>query len=353
MTIPLARPSLGPEEFAAVQSVLASGQVTQGSEVAHFEQEFIEQVGTIHAAAVSSGTAALHLALLAAGVGSGDEVIVPAFTFAATANAVALAGATPVFADVDENTFCLDPESVLSLVSPRTAAIIAVHLFGHIAPMKELRSISDKYSLLLVEDAAQAHGAALDGVGAGALGDVAAFSFYATKNMTTGEGGMVTTRDAAVDRRVRLLRNQGMLERYRNEVVGFNARMTDIAAAIGRVQLSRLADLNARRRTNADRYQAALTSVSLPRALPGHEHVFHQFTVRTPNRDELQGRLALNSIGTGVFYPVPVHRLPAFGLTSLSLPKTEDLCNTVLSIPVGPHVNPEDVDRICEVIESA
>ena len=217
--------------------VLRSGRLVQGQEVAAFEEEFAAIVGGRTCVAVNSGTSALHLGLLAAGIGPGDEVIVPSFTFAATANAVAMTGATPVFADIEPDTFCLDPDAVAAAVTSRTAAVIPVHLYGHPAPWDGLAGVAERHGLLLLEDAAQAHAASYDGIPVGALGDVAAFSFYATKNMTTGEGGMVVCQDEDVARRVRLLRNQGMEQRYRNEIAGLNNRMTDLAAAMGRVQL--------------------------------------------------------------------------------------------------------------------
>ncbi len=231
--IALVRPEFGTEEIEAVERVLKSGMVVQGPEVAAFEEEFSSVVAGRTCVAVNSGTSALHLALVASGIGGGDEVVVPSFTFAATANAVRLCGATPVFADIDPETFNLDPSATAAAVTSRTAALMPVHLFGNPAPMSDLRQIAERHGLLLVEDAAQAHGASLDEVPAGALGDVAAFSFYATKNMTTGEGGMVVVRDPSAARAVRLLRNQGMEKQYLNEVVGYNMRMTDLAAAIG------------------------------------------------------------------------------------------------------------------------
>lgn len=347
-TVPMTRLDFGPMEFEAAQRVLQSGQLTQGSEVSEFEREYAAFVGSPYAAAVSSGTTALYLGLLASGVGPGDEVIVPSFTFAATANAVALTGAKPVFADIEPQSMCLDPESARAKVSDRTVALVAVHLFGRIAPMRELGAIARQNSLLMVEDAAQAHGAALGTTRVGAIGDIAAFSFYATKNMTTGEGGMVTCRDPAVDRRVRLLRNQGMLEPYRNEVVGINGRMTEIAAAVGRVQLSRLPEFNARRKENAREYLAQLRGVGLPDA-DGEDHVVHQFTIRSESREDLAKRLAREGIESRVFYPVPVHRLRAFASRE-PLPMTEAACRTVLSLPVAPHVERSQIAQICEVI---
>jgi len=231
--ISLARPLIGDEERAAVDRVMASGMIAQGPEVAGFEEDFSKWVDGRTCVAVNSGTSALHLGMLAAGIGPGDEVIVPSFSFAASANAIRLCGADPVFVDIDPASFCLSPQAVEAAVTPRTAAVMPVHLYGHPADMRALSPIAERHGLAVIEDAAQAHGAILDGRPVGSFGAVAAFSFYPTKNMTTGEGGMVVTDDDTVARTVRLLRNQGMEERYRNEVVGFNTRMTDLNAAIG------------------------------------------------------------------------------------------------------------------------
>jgi dTDP-4-amino-4,6-dideoxygalactose transaminase len=350
--IPIARPLIGAEERAAVDRVLASGALSQGPEVAAFEAEFAQLVDGRVCVAVNSGTSALHLSLLALGIGPGDEVIVPSFTFAATANVVLLAGATPVFADIRPGDFCIDPEHVSALVNERTAAIIPVHLYGHPAAMVELRAIAATHGLVIVEDAAQAHGASLDGTPAGAWGEAAAFSFYPTKNMTTGEGGMAVFASKDAARRARLLRNQGMERQYDNEVAGYNLRMTDLAAAIGRVQLRRLAELTAARRANAARLDGGLAGVvQTPVEAPGAVHVYHQYTVRSPERDRLAVTLEARQVQARVYYPTPVHRLPAYALT-LDLPETERAVAEVLSLPVGPHLSASDVDRIVEAVAS-
>jgi dTDP-4-amino-4,6-dideoxygalactose transaminase len=329
--------------------VLESGRVVQGAEVQSFESEFAEVVGGRECIAVNSGTSALHLALLGAGIGAGDEVIVPSFSFAATANAVAMTGATPVFADIDRATFCLDPESVRSRVTKRTAAIMPVHLYGQVADMVRLREIADRAGLLLVEDAAQAHGARLVGTPAGAWGDLAAFSFYATKNMTTGEGGMVVSADAAVSRRIRLLRNQGMERQYENEIAGLNNRMTDLAAAIGRVQLTGLAANNDARRRVASHYTAELVGVEPPAVAPGAHHVFHQYTVRSIDRDGVLNALNERGVEARVFYPIPIHRLPAYD-TDDHLPETEAAAREVLSLPIRPTLTVEEVDHVVQSV---
>lgn len=350
--IPLARPLLGHEERAAVDRVLRSGNLAQGPEVEAFEDEFSRLVGGRHCIAVSSGTSALHLGMLAAGIGPGDEVIVPSFSFAASANAVRLCGATPVFADIEPDGFCLDPAASDAAVTPRTVAAMPVHLYGHPAPMHAFERFAERHGLLLVEDAAQAHGAALDGRPVGAWGRVAAFSFYPTKNMTTGEGGMIATDDDRTARMARLLRNQGMEQRYRNEVVGFNARMTDLAAAIGRVQLRRLHGWNVARRRNAARLDAGLRGVVVPPVAPGAEHVYHQYTVRSPDRDALLEGVTDRGIGAGIYYPVPIHRLPAYAAAPPAhpLPETERAVREVLSLPVRPDLDARELDAVAQAV---
>lgn len=350
--VDLAKPLIGPDEEAAVLRVLRSGGLAQGPEVAAFEQEFSQLVAGRHCVAVNSGTSALHLSLIALGLGPGDEVVVPSFTFAATANAVRLTGAVPVFADIRSHDFCLDPAAVSAAVTERTRAIVPVHLYGHPAPMSELVTLAQERGLLLVEDAAQAHAASVDGQPVGAWGDAACFSFYPTKNMTAGEGGMVVTPDADVARTLRLLRNQGMEKRYVNEIVGFNLRMTDIAAAIGRAQLPKLADWTATRRRHAALLSEGLEGVVVPTQCALATHVYHQYTVRSAHRDALQSHLEAQGVGSGVYYPVPVHRLPAFAGSSAELPATELAAREVLSLPVGPHLSTADIDKVIAAVNS-
>ena len=352
--IPAARPIVGDAERAAVDAVMASGMLAQGSEVAAFETEFSETLlDGRSAVAVSSGTAGLHLGLLAAGIGPGDEVIVPSFTFAATANSVALTGATPVFADIDIHTFCLAPDAVRAALTERTAGIMPVHLYGHPADMTALTAIAQERGVQLFEDAAQAHGARWAGARVGTFGTFAMFSLYPTKNMTSGEGGMVSTGDDAVARRLRLLRNQGMERPYENEVVGFNARMTNIHAAIGRVQLGRVLDWTEQRRATAEYFDAHLEGVLTPSVTPGAEHVYHQYTIRVAeDRDGFVRALKDEyEIGSGVYYPIPNHRLPSFGL-SLDLPMTELAASQVISLPVHPSLDAEDRDRIVTAVNA-
>ncbi len=353
--IPPARPIIGDDERAAVDRVMQSGMIAQGPEVAAFEAEFAEHfVDGRPTVAVNSGTSGLHLGLLAAGMGPGDEVIVPSFTFAATGNSVALTGATPVFADIEPATFSLDPASVEASVTSRTKAIMPVHLYGHPAKMHELSAIAEKHGLLLFEDAAQAHGASLDGRAVGTFGRFAMFSLYPTKNMTSGEGGMVTTDTAELARQVRLLRNQGMERQYENEVVGFNARMTDIHAAIGRVQLTKVDAWTAQRRSNAAFLDAHLEGVVTPPVAGGAVHVYHQYTIRvTDDRDGFVAALkSEHNVGSGVYYPIPNHRLPSLEsyAPGLDLPETEIAAREVVSLPVHPSLTQADLERIVTAV---
>jgi dTDP-4-amino-4,6-dideoxygalactose transaminase len=355
--IPAAKPLIGDEERAAVDRVLQSGMIAGGPEVAAFEQEFGAQVaGGWTCVAVNSGTSGSHLGLLAAGVGPGDEVIVPSFTFAATANSVALTGATPVFVDIEPRHFCLDPAAVEAAVTPRTKGIMPVHLYGHPADMTALVALADKHGLAIYEDAAQAHSAALDGKPVGTFGDFAMFSLYPTKNMTSGEGGMVSCRTEEIARSVRLLRNQGMERRYENEVIGFNARMTDVHAAIGRVQLTKLAGWTRQRQENAAFLDANLRGVVVPPVAPGATHVYHQYTIRVVDhdRDAFAAELAERGVGSGVYYPIPNHRLPSLEhfAPGLHLEQTEIAAQQALSLPVHPALTQADLESIVETVNA-
>jgi len=365
--IPAARPLIGAEERAAVDAVLAGGMVVQGPQVAAFEEEFSARVvGGAHCVAVNSGTSAQHLAALASGAGADREaeVIVPSFTFAATANSVAITGARPVFADIDPVTFTLDPASVEAAVTERTIAIEVVHLYGLPADMPEILDIARRHGLAVWEDCAQAHAAAIDDEPVGTFGAWGSFSFYPTKNMTSLEGGMVSTADAELARRVRLLRNQGMERQYANEVVGLNNRMTDVAAAVGRVQLTKLAGWTAARRANAAVLDAGLAGapgVVTPHVPSGYTHVYHQYTIRlegasAAERDEVARVLREQwRIGTGVYYPIPNHRLPSLApyAPGVDLPGTERAARECLSLPVHPSLSEADLERIVRAVGAA
>ncbi|WP_037601975.1 DegT/DnrJ/EryC1/StrS family aminotransferase [Streptacidiphilus rugosus] len=357
--IPPARPVIGEEEIEAAVRVLRSGMVVQGPEVAAFEEEFSELVAGRHCVAVNSGTSALHLALLALGIGPGDEVIVPSFSFAATANVVRLVGAEPVFADIEPDSFCVDPDAVAAAIGPKTAAIMPVHLYGHPAAMDRIQALAAQHGLAVVEDAAQAHAAALNGTPVGAFGNAAAFSFYPTKNMHSLEGGMITTGDAQVARTLRLLRNQGMEQRYANEIVGANVRLTDVAAAIGRVQLSKLPAWTAQRQANAKFLSEGIKTLVVPPVADGAEHVYHQYTVRVPaDREAVQAELTAKGIGNAVYYPTPIHRLKPFAeqgpssLRAWDLPETERAAAQALSLPVHPSLSQDELDRIVTAVNA-
>ena len=352
--IPPAKPLIGDEEREAVDRVMRSGMLAQGPEVAAFEQEFAAHFGLNRACvAVNSGTSGLHLGLLSAGVKPGDEVIVPSFTFAATANSVALTGATPVFADIDLDSFCLDPASVEAAITDRTVGIMPVHLYGHPANMSALTEIAKAHGLQIFEDAAQAHGASFEGIPVGAFGSFAMFSLYPTKNMTSGEGGMVSTASTEIEHAMRLYRNQGMLKQYENEVVGFNNRMTDIHAAIGRVQLTKVDAWTKQRQSNAAFLSAHLEGVTTPPVADGAVHVYHQYTVRVAeDRDGLAAALREEyQIGSGMFYPIPNHRLAPFQV-DIDLPATEQAARECLSLPVHPSVSQPDLERIVTAVNA-
>lgn len=355
--IPLVAPRLDAADIAAAVRVLHSGHLVQGPEVAAFEEEFATLVDGRHCVAVNSGTSALWLTLLALGIGPGDEVIVPSFTFAATAAAVRLTGATAVFADIDPASFCLDPDAVRAAITPRTKAVIPVHLYGHPAALGELIPLAQRHHLAVVEDAAQAHGATLADRPVGTFGLAGCFSFYPTKNMQAIEGGMITTGDPSLARRLRMLRNQGMEHRYHHEIVGTNSRMNDVSAAIARSQLRRLPELTQHRRTNATTLSDHLTGLPgliLPSAAPGTGHVWHQYTVRISpdlaHRDAFALGLEQAGIGTGVHYPVPLHRASAY-LTPVDLPNTDTAAAQVLSLPVHPNLTPQQIQDIAAAVE--
>jgi dTDP-4-amino-4,6-dideoxygalactose transaminase len=294
----------------------------------------------------------LWLLLWAAGIGPGDEVVVPSFTFVATAGAVAQVGARPVYADIDPASYCITPETVESRIGPKTAAVVAVHLYGHPAPMAGLSDLCRRRGLLLIEDAAQAHGAAEDGRPVGGLGDAGVFSFYPTKNMTTGEGGMVTTADRRLADRVRELRNHGLDEQRRSQVLGTNARMIEMAGAMGRIQLRRLDGWLAGRRANAEWFSHRLADgVGVPSVRRGTEHAWCLYTIRTEDRDQLASHLASVGVGSAVYYEAGCHLHPSLGEPGLELPETQRASAEVLSLPVRPDLTGEERARIAAAVE--
>jgi len=347
-SIPLAQPQIAREEIKAVKRVLKSLSLAQGPEVQKLESEFSKFVGDRDCVAVNSGTSALHLCLISLGIGPKDEVIVPSFTFAATANVVALVGAKPVFVDINSDTFCLDPSLIEKAITSKTKAIIVVHLYGLPADMKNIRQIADRHKLLVIEDAAQAHLASIQNKPVGTFGDAAAFSFYPTKNMTSGEGGMAVLSNPDQTRMCRLLRNQGMEKRYQNEIPGYNLRMTDIHAAIGREQLKKLPRFTEKRIINANFLTEHLQTAFTPKVPEGFVHVFHQYTVRiVGSRDLVCSQLEVEGIGTGIYYPVGVHKLPSYKAKKV-LPKTDAAAQEVLSLPVHPGLSSRQLKKVVE-----
>jgi dTDP-4-amino-4,6-dideoxygalactose transaminase len=334
-------------------AVLRSGQIAQGREVEALEREFAEYCGARDAVAVNSGTAALFVALVAHGIGPGDEVITSPFTFIATASAILMAGARPVFVDVRPDDFNIDPNLIAERITPRTKAIIPVHLYGQMADMTAIGEIAEGNRLAVIEDACQAHGAEWQGRKAGSYG-TGCFSFYPTKNMTTSEGGMITTNDSEVARKARLLRAHGAEQTYLHTELGYNYRLTDIAAALGRVQLSRLESFTEKRRRNARYYDTHLKGVTTPKETEGARHVYHQYTVRAPGfRDELRAFLTERGVGSAVYYPLALHQQPLFrdklGYRD-SLPMAESLTQEVLSLPVWPGMTAAQRKRVVEVV---
>lgn len=351
--IPVARPQVGEREKAAVMEVLESGQLAMGPRTEAFEARFAEYVGARHAIAVNSGTAALIVALQAHGIGPGDEVITTPFSFIATATSIIACGARPVFVDIDPFDLNLDPALVEDAITGRTRAILPVHLYGHPARIAELAELAEDFGLALIEDAAQAHGAEHQGRRVGTFG-TGCFSFYPTKNMTTGEGGIITTNDDEVARRARIIRSHGQEVRYRHDLFGLNWRMQDLNAAIGLAQLEQLEDWTRARIANAERLSSQIRGVETPRVRQGDRHVFHQYTIRVASgRDALQQQLHEAGIGTAVHYPIPIHQQPIIrelGFGDVSLPNAEAAAQHVLSLPVHPALAPDDIDYIAETL---
>ena len=360
--IAIANPSLGDDEIQAVRDTLRAGTLAQGPRVAQFEAAFAAYIGTKYAIAVNSGTAALHVALLAAGIGKADEVITTALSFVATANAVLFCNAKPVFVDIEKMTFNIDPSLLRKAITQRTRAVVVVHLYGQPCNMDEILQTCKEHNLVLIEDACQAHGAEYRGRKVGSFG-IGCFSFYATKNITTGEGGIITTDRDDIAQKARIIRDHGQSERYLHQILGFNYRMTDISAAVGICQLGKLDELNAKRSKNAaflSSQIAGIEGLTTPTVAPERKHVFHQFTIRVADsfgisRDDLAAILKEKAIMTRVYYPTPIHKQPLYHDLGYDghLPVSEQATKEVLSLPVHPGLNDRDLGRIVQSLKEA
>ena len=361
----ISMPTIGPEEIAAIADVLQSGHIAQGPRVAEFEKIFADYCDLRCAVAVNSGTAALHAALHACGVQSGDEVITTPFSFVATANAILMQGATPIFADIDPDSFNVVPRRIEEKITEKTKAIVPVHLFGQICDVEAICAIARDHDLKIIEDACQAHGARSNGRAAGTFGDAGCFSFYATKNMTTGEGGIVVSHDEIVAESVRRFRHHGMNadRQYRFCELGFNYRMTDMEAALGLAQLQKVEGFNQKRISNAARLTAGLHDIEgilTPGVAETGGHVFHQYTIRVTNdfaltRDELMECLMEKGIESAIFYPEPLHLCPhirKLGYKEGDFPIAERMSKEVLSLPIHPLIRARDIDFIIEAFEN-
>ena len=352
--IHISKPLLGDEEQRAVSEVLESSMIASGPKVALFEKHFAEFVGTKYAVATTSGTTALHLALLSLRIKEGDEVIVPSFSFIATANIMLFCNAKPVFCDVDPKTFNIDTQKIEKLINEKTKAIMPVHLYGQPADMKPIIEIAEKKGVYVIGDAAQAHGAKYENKIIGSFGDVECFSFYPTKNMTTGEGGMLTTNDEKLAEKARSIQNHGREKTkwgYEHGRLGYNYRMTDVAAAIGIEQLKKLPGFVKKRKENAQYYDKNINNVVTPYVLENTEHSYHQYTIKTKNRDSLINRLKNNEIGFGIYYPKPLHfynHLKQYAHNDLK--NSEMLVKEVLSLPIHPALTEQDLEKIISVI---
>lgn len=358
--IPLVKPLLTEEERNAVMKVLESGMLAQGKKVKEFEDRFADFCGVNYAIATNSGTSALHSALHSLDIKKGDEVITTPFTFVATANAILMQGATPVFADIEEDTFNLDPKKVEEKITEKTKALLPVDLFGHPYEVASFQKIADKHGLVILEDAAQAIDARYENKKAGSFGDAATFSFYATKNLITGEGGMITTNDEKVAEKARSFRHHGQSQQYEYETLGYNYRMTDILAAIGVEQLKRIKEMTLKRRKNAlflNDELGKIDGITTPSIRKGVDHSFHQYSIVVPSekRDILVSHLKEEGIGCGIYYPKPVHLSPFFRRMGFKaqLPVSENISRCILSIPVHSHLSEEDLKKIVLAVSSA
>ena len=357
--IPIAKPILGEEEQRAVIEVLRSGMIACGPKVQEFEKQFALFVGTKYAVATTSGTTALHLALLSIGIKKGDEIIIPSFSFISTANSVLFCNAIPIFCDVNPQTFNLDTKKIENLITKKTKAIMPVHLYGQPSDMKPILEIAEKYGINVICDAAQAHGAKYNNKMVGSFGDAECFSFYSTKNMTTGEGGIITTNDDTLVKKLYSLRNHGRTKErwgYDHSYLGYNYRMTDIAANIGIEQLKKLPEFNKKRKDNARYLNQKLESVkwiNIPQLLENIDHVYHQYTIRSNKREEIIQCLKKKDVGYGIYYPKPLHFYPHLKkYAHKDLKISENLANEVISLPIHPSLNNHELEIIVSCFNS-
>lgn len=357
MKIKIAEPYITDDEVGELIATLKSGYLAYGSKCRLFEERFADYVGVKYAVATVNGTSALHTALLALGIGAGDEVITTPFSFIASSNAILYVGARPVFVDIDPETYNLDPNELAEKITNRTKAILVVHLYGHPCEMDPILEIARDHKLFVIEDTAQAHGAEYKGRKVGSFGDVAAFSFYATKNMTTGEGGMLVTNDKNVAEKARLIINHGQLSKYEHVMLGYNYLFNDILASLGLVQLKKLDMLNEIRIRNAEYYNERLSRVSaikVPRRRPYVKHVYNQYVIWAEERNSLMKHLLNRGIEVAVHYPKPLYKQSPYvelGYGDLKLNNVEEACKHVLSIPVHPKLQREELDYIARSIE--
>ncbi len=358
--INIAKPLIGDEEKQAVLDVLDSGMIACGSVVSEFEKEFAAYLGIEHCVAATSGTTALEIGLRALGIGKGDVVVTTPFSFIASTNSIIYTGATPVFAEIDEKTFLIDPAAIERTLAkhPEAKALLIVHLFGQCCDMDAITEIAAKHRLLLIEDCAQAHGAEWNGRKAGTFGDIGCFSFYPTKNMTTSEGGAVVTRDPETARKCRLLINHGMEVRYYHDEIGYNYRMTNICGAIGRCQLRKLDGFNKIRREHAAYLDAHISNplVTVPFEADKAKHVYHQYTVKVPagQRDAFLKHLQDNGVGFGVFYPLSIPEQKCYAGMGFKTdwPVTDAVKQQVVSLPVHPGLTEADLAEVARVVNS-
>jgi dTDP-4-amino-4,6-dideoxygalactose transaminase len=349
--------SIKNEIMKAMESVLSEMNLYIGPNVQALEEEFASYCGTKYAIGVGSGTEAIHLALLSAGIGQGDEVIVSPNTFFATVEAIAYTGAYPVFVDIDPATYTIDISLIEKKISSKTKAIIPVHMYGQPADMKPIMELSEKYRIKIIEDACQAHGAEYHNKKCGSIGDAGCFSFYFTKNLGAyGEGGMITTNDSKIAEKARLFRNHGHKSKYEHSVIGYNSRLDELQAAILRIKLRYLDSFNKRRREIAQKYNAFLktTPLILPNESDNKKHVYHLYVVRSKERDSLQQYLKEKRIDTGIHYKIPIHLQEAcrhYNYQQGDFPEVERACREILSLPIYPELKDEEIEYIIDSIK--